>query len=106
MKMCVRVYSETSVRFYPESRRHIYAVRILNAVDRIEDGTGVFWGTHDAKETSVQDFKEFLKGRNVRVWDDEIEMDLKETILVSHLILSLKIGEKQEFWEQQWSSFE
>jgi len=33
----------------------------------------------------------------VRVWDDEIEMDLKETILVWHLILSLKIGEKQEF---------
>jgi len=40
MKMCERVYSETSVRFYRDTRRHIYAVRILNAVDRIEDGTG------------------------------------------------------------------
>jgi len=40
MKMCERVYSETSVTNYTDTRHHIYAVRMLNAVDRIEDGTG------------------------------------------------------------------
>jgi len=33
----------------------------------------------------------------VRLWDDIIEMDIKETILVLHLIVLPKIGEKREF---------
>ena len=31
------------------------------------------------------------------VWDDKIEMDPKDTILILHLILLLKLGEKREF---------
>ena len=48
--------------------RHIEAVRILNVVGRIEDGTGASWGTRDTEETSVQDFEEYLKRRDV--WEE------------------------------------
>jgi len=40
MKMCLQLYSKTSITNYPLTRRQIQAVRLLNAVDQIRDGTG------------------------------------------------------------------
>jgi len=39
MKMCFQLYTEKPITNYPLSRRHIYVVLILNAVDRIQNGT-------------------------------------------------------------------
>jgi len=46
------------------------------------------------------------QGRDVSVWDDNIKMDLKETIFVLHLNLLLKTGENREVLERQIRSFE
>ena len=39
-KMCLEVNPITSIINYPVTRRHIQAVQILHAVDRMQDGTG------------------------------------------------------------------
>jgi hypothetical protein len=40
IKIFLQFYTETSITYYPVTRRHIQSVRILNAADRIQNGTG------------------------------------------------------------------
>ena len=60
MKMCLQVYSETSIKMYPVTRRHIPSVPILNPVDSIQEWSGASRDTHDVEGTEEQDIKRIL----------------------------------------------
>ena len=60
MQMCVPVYTETSITNYQVTRRHIKAVRILNAVDCIQDGTGGLEASMAQEELKKKILKEYL----------------------------------------------
>jgi len=95
MKMCLQLYSEKSITNYPVSRRHIWAVRILNAVDRIQDGTGGFEARITQKEVKQKILKKCSKLYAHR--DADNKMDVKETSFVFRLHSSQLHGKKREF---------
>ena len=64
---------------------------VLNAVDRIQDGTDGSWGRHDAEWIEEEDVKCYLE-INICIWDDNTKMGVSETSLVFIKISLLKNG--------------
>ena len=75
----------------PVTRRHIQAVRILNAADHIQNGTGGLEAGIVQKEPWEKILKEYLE-INMRMWDGNIKMDIKENSLFLELILHHNSG--------------
>ena len=78
-------------------------MRILNAVDCIQDGIGASWGTHGVEETGVKYFNGITEGQstfeeNMCIRNDNIKVGFTDTNLVSHLIyLSYQKGKIWNF---------
>jgi hypothetical protein len=91
MNICVEVYSKRPITNYPYTSRHIEAVRILNAVGRILNGTGESLGKHDSEESMAIYFNWINEGKsklegNMCIRNDNIKVEFRETNLVLHLI--------------------
>jgi hypothetical protein len=72
------------------------AVKILNAVNHIQDGTGGLEASMTQKELKQKILKRYLK-INMRIWDDNIKMYVKETRFVFKLNSSLKHEQSEIF---------
>jgi hypothetical protein len=65
---------------------------ILNAVNRIQNGTGGLEARMTQKELKQKMLKDYLEG-NMSMLDDNIKKGIKESIFVFRLISSLQHGQ-------------
>jgi hypothetical protein len=100
MKLCASIFRNVDDKL-PVTNRHNQAVRILNIVDHIQDGTDWYWGTNDVEGNEVQDIKRIL-GINMCLWNNNIKMDIKENCFVCGPNYLLQNRAKRDFWKSWW----